>query len=242
MGARDAATQTTSTADAETQTPRHTDPLALLPTRSQFSVGGLLSDPSFPNFPPFGPQTSIGHGNAMLAPLLPQNVLACNREAPEGWDGRISKDFQQTGESHTGALSHVLNDVADWRTPSLDEMSMARYVEARRALPAQAALDATRVSLDGKQGLTDTTSHVGASSLVFSPGPREPPGGNSCKNGGRRRKWTAMDKAKHSDACRKKDRLTLADKLRVINLHASGKNQVMHMILPLLSVQRSLMM
>jgi hypothetical protein len=171
---------------AQTQTPRNADPLLL--TRSQFSVGGLFSHPSFP-LSRVGPPTSMGPGNAMLAPLLPQIVQTCNREAPEGWDGKLSKEFQETGESHSGALSHVLNDVADWRTPSLDEMSMVRYVEARCALPVQVALHSTRVSSDGKHELSDATS------------PREPAGGN---HGGRRRKWSAVDKAKHSDACRKK--------------------------------------
>ena len=225
------------TVGTQTEAPRHADPLAMLLTRSQFSIGGLLSDPSFPaSIPLIGPQTSTGHGNAMLAPLLPQSVLTCNREAPEGWDGKLSKEFEKTDESHPGALSHVLNDVADWRTPSLDEMSMARYVEARHALPAQATLHSTRFPLGGKQELSDSTLRVGVSSLLSSPGPLEPPGRNS---GGRRREWTAMDKAKHSDACRKKDRLTLADKLRIIDLHASGKNQVMRVILPPHPVQSS---
>ena len=44
--------------------------------------------------------------------------------------------------------------------------------------------------------------------------------------GPQKKQWSFEDKAKYSDACRSKDRLTLADKLDIISIHASGKNQV----------------
>ena len=46
-----------------------------------------------------------------------------------------------------------------------------------------------------------------------------------------KRKWTTEERLKHSTACQRKDRLTLADKLQIIYLHSSApatqrKNQV----------------
>ena len=104
--------------------------------------------------------------------------------------------------------------------------SMAKCVEAGDSLPAPTASYSPSPSLQGKREHAGTPSTVDGndshnSSLVSSP---SMPGDS--EHGARKRKWTEMEKEKHSNACRQKDRLTLADKLRIIDLHASGIHQV----------------
>jgi len=108
-------------------------------------------------------------------------------------------------------------------SPCPSQGQQQRYISS--VCISQAALSPSPREDAGQRNLSCTPSTVGSaaplselSQLDWMP---------DCKQAQRSLKsWSAHERAKHSDACRNKQRLTLAEKLEIIALHSSGKSQV----------------